>query len=297
MTRACPPAAATSSARLAPSWPATRSRAGPEGLAGAGQGSSGRGRGPAPEEGSHLLQVAKGQGRQPGQGRLGAVGLRHHHRLDVPLEGFGRGQDPAHGPQGPVQPQLAQEAVAPGPLGRADAHGHQDAGGHGEVEEGALFAEAGGRQVDGHPPQGHLEAAVPQGGPHPVPALQDRGSRQTDHVEGREARPEIHFHLDRLALHAGQGRAPQTGKHAQDPLAPAGKRAWVPLPFAAVQPLPAGVRPGRPGKPPELGDPPGARGPSPPAPAGPSPAHSLAGPHGGPGGRSAPPGGRPPPAG
>ena len=136
------------------------------------------------------------------QGGLGSVLSGDIESLDsLPLGGQGHGQHPGAGPELAGQGQLADEgAVLPGQTqllaGGQNAHQHR------EIIEGAHLFQMGGGQVDRNPADREGEAAVLDGGAHPLPCLADGGVRQAHHRKGGQAAGQVALGGNQIAGHS-----------------------------------------------------------------------------------------------
>ena len=205
-SRLWPPAAASSSARRARSWPRTSARSG--------------------WSGSGLL-VGRLCGRRPQLAaevgdRLGEVA--HRHRLDAAqlrLAGrLGRAQDPlepgtpralgdgeraAHRPDPAVERQLADGRVLREPLDRKLPRRRQHRQRDREVEARSLLPQAGGSEVDGDPLQRPLELRRADPAADAVLGLCARAVGEPDDREAREAAVDVRLDLDAPRLDADEG--------------------------------------------------------------------------------------------
>ncbi len=109
--------------------------------------------------------------------------------------------------------------------------GHENSDGHGQVVGGALLLQLGGGQVDGDAAHGEGTVGVADGCADPVPGLPsprlrtglDGGVGQADHVEGRQARGNVHLdsstmlraaRLRRMPLEAHDGSGEDFGEYS-----------------------------------------------------------------------------------
>ena len=148
--------------------------------------------GPAGEMVRKLGHGLHGVDRQPpGQGGLRGGGRRDEEGPDPrPLRRQGHGEHPHHGAQGAGKGELPHKGaglVLPDelPVGGQDAHQN------GQVVDRARFPQVGRGQVHGDPPHGEGEAAVPGGGPDPLPGLLHRRVRQAHDIEVGQAGGEV----------------------------------------------------------------------------------------------------------
>ena len=223
ISRLWPPAAATSSARLALSWPFTSDRQGPcQGVVSAAGGSGGVSTWvprkwfiSASRSGAASTSIRPAQAASPpcaaGQIRprsrvRGAERRRQHagHRVD-----------PA------IQRQLAERGIAGQFLARQDIHRGQDRQRDGQVEMAAFLGDVGRRQIHQHALRRQRQAEAGQRRAHPLPAFAHRLVGQADDQEGRQAGGDLHLHLDRLGVDAGEGEAGDSGdRHGPGPWRP-----------------------------------------------------------------------------
>ncbi len=131
---------------------------------------------------------------------LVGVGPRDH---DLTQPGPGRREDrrehAADRPDPAVEPELADvDDVAHFAL-REEIGGGEHRDGDGEVERRAGLRQVGRLQVDRQPAQREGQPGVVDRGPHPVAGLAERGVRQADDGEGRQAGRGIGLDVDHLA--------------------------------------------------------------------------------------------------
>ena len=133
------------------------------------------------------------------QGGFGGVLLRDIQGGDpLPLGGQGHGQHPGAGPQLSGEGQLPQKGTVP--VWEHDlSAGGQDADQHGQVIEGPHLFQVGRGQIDGDPADREGEAAVLDGGAHPLPGLVDGGVWQTYHSESGQPAGQVAFGGHRIA--------------------------------------------------------------------------------------------------
>src|SRR5690606_35030799 len=104
MTRACPPAAATSSARLAPSWPATRSREGPRGWLGLARARAGGGAGPPRRKVATSFRWRKARAGSPARAASGPLASGTTTAWTCPLRASAAARTPLTGRRVPSSP-------------------------------------------------------------------------------------------------------------------------------------------------------------------------------------------------
>ena len=132
--------------------------------------------------------------RPAGQGGLGGVFPGDEELLDAQLPGGqGHGQHPRAGAQLPGQGELPQEGAALLPDFQLPPGGQQPHQ-NGQVVQSAQLLHMGGGQIDGDPADREGEAAVFDGGAHPLPGLVHRRVRQADHGEGGQSAGQVALH-------------------------------------------------------------------------------------------------------
>ena len=225
------PAAAISSARLAPACPATSRRSGePPGSSSCRSApGSAQGRPRPSAQATMSPRWRTGWTGEPlHRRRLEGVSRRRHEApRAVAQRGHGHGQDPAH------RTDLAGEGELPAevePLERARRH--EAAGGEqrhrdGQVEPGALLAEVGRGQVHRDALRGELVPEVSHRRAHPDERLLHRPSRETGEQGAREAGGGVD-----LDVHGDGGDAQQGGGADADEHRPRRRAGLVPRPGA-----------------------------------------------------------------
>ena len=164
----------------------------------------GGGDGFLPGEVAHQLgDVGHGIDFRPaGQGGLGGVFPGDEELSDAQLPGGqGHGQHPRAGAQLPGEGELPQKGAALLPelqLSPGGQQPHQDR----QVIQGADLLHMGGCQIDGDPADREGEAAVFDGGAHPLPGLIHCRVRQADDGEGGQAAGQVALHRHRIARDA-----------------------------------------------------------------------------------------------
>ena len=104
-----------------------------------------------------------------------------------------------------------------------------------QVHPRPRLAQAGRRQVDDDPAQRELEAAVDQGGPHPLARLAHGGVGQADDREAGQAAVDVDLDPDRAGGDAVEGEGSGRGEHGVFPSCfcrPRSMRAGIPEPRA-----------------------------------------------------------------
>jgi hypothetical protein len=214
------PAAATSSAWRRCRWPRRSARSG---RPSPGSSASGRGRGrggdqrPAASSGSRATFVDRDHLDPGGERRLGAVLGGDHDRLRPELaRRFGDRQGAGHPAHRAVQRKLADDRrPAPGGPPLELPRCHEQSGRDRKVHPRPRLAQAGRRQVGDDPPQGELESAVRERGPNPLPSLTDRGVREADDRECRQAAMDVDLDPDRAGRDPVEGEGLRRGEHRQ----------------------------------------------------------------------------------
>ena len=209
-SRWCPPAAATSSARRASSWPTTSARSWQRCGRQGGRWARPRQHRRPLEPGQHLSERRRAVHVDPvDERRLGQRVLGHHHAADT--RGARREQarqHAAHRPQPPVERQLPHQH---GALQRAllDRPGRREhAAGQGEVEPAPGLAQRRRRERQDHPLVRPRAPGVDHRRPHPVARLLQRGVRQADQVHPGQPAPDVGLDLHHVPLDAAQRHRP-----------------------------------------------------------------------------------------
>jgi len=146
---------------------------------------------------------------------LGGAVRRHDHSPHPPPgQGGDHGQQAGHRAQVAAQRKLAQHGPAARRLHllRADHDPERDR----QIERGATLAEIGRRQVHGDAPRRVLIAAVANGSSDALTSLLQRGVRQPDDREARQARSYVHLHADDATIETVESGGEQRRKHAGD---------------------------------------------------------------------------------
>lgn len=121
------------------------------------------------------------------------------------LGGGDGGEDPAHGPQSPVESEFGEERRAleggsvDGPGGDEDRHRDR------EVEARPRLREPRGREIDGDPRVHHLEVAALERRADAILRLAQRGVGQADEREGDESAPDVRLDVDEAPLESEEG--------------------------------------------------------------------------------------------
>ena len=125
------------------------------------------------------------------------------------------GQDAADAPHLAAERQLAHHGHGFQERQFVGAVGGEQGQGDGQVVDGALLAEVGGGEVDGHRGRLQAEAGVAQGRVHAVDALLHRRVRQADDARARLLGGEgVDFDLDGLGADAVHRRRIRFGQHS-----------------------------------------------------------------------------------
>ena len=240
-SRPWPPASATSRPRRASSWPRTSARSG---AGGHGSRRAGRRRGRAA---AAVRAVARRDRRAAAPAaradarrrRTSSTASRERRHADGSIPAASRASstdvagtiDPPDaaprerrrpsagcpGPAGPPPPSESSPISADPTRRRPDLLGpeedpHRDR----EVERGAGLALLGGREVDGDPPRRVDEARVPDRAADPLAGLLQRGVRQADDREARQAARDVDLDPDHAPVEADDRGGQQRCKHAPD---------------------------------------------------------------------------------
>jgi hypothetical protein len=203
--RLWPPAAATSSARRASSWPRTSERSA------AVAGSEPVSDGPIADG----RQVPRRNPTTPVDLRgLDGVGHRHDDPAEAATRRRDGDRDHTRGRKDlPLERDLAEEDVPSGGLWRHLPSRHQDAHGDGKVEPGAFFPEVAGGEVDHHAAQRPLELRMFDRRPDPIARILHGGAGESGHRERREAPPDERLDRDRMAADPEHGYADDPSVH------------------------------------------------------------------------------------
>ena len=147
-----------------------------------------------------LLHIVDRIDLQPaGQSGLGGVLLRDKQFMQAGgLGGQGHGQHAGAGAQAAGQGQLPHKGAVPVPEGQLSPGGQQ-AHQNGQVVQGADLLHMGGGQVDGDAAHREGEAAVFNGGAHPLPGLVHRRVGEAHHRESGQAAGQVALHRHRVA--------------------------------------------------------------------------------------------------
>ena len=157
-------------------------------------------------------QVGRGEHLDPpGPGRLAAL-RAGTDQAEVPPRGADRRRQHAgHRVERAVQRQLAQGGIAGDLLARQHVHRGQHAERDRQVEMAAFFQQVGRGEVHQHAARRQREAHRAQRRTHPLARLAHRLVGQADHQEYRQAGGDLHLHLDRHGLDAGEGEGLDAG--------------------------------------------------------------------------------------
>ena len=198
MSRLWPPAAATSSARLALSWPlmSARSSAGPFEF------EDFRLR-PRQHLGAlEMIGELNERGRRDDldfgarPGRFRPARRRAHQTLAARI-GADRGRQHAgHRRNRSVEAELAQNGESRQRIVRDGAdRGHQPERDR-QIVVAALLGQIGGREIDGDAARRQSQPGGDQGRAHPLACLRNRLIGQPDNGEGRQPRRDLHLNVD-----------------------------------------------------------------------------------------------------
>jgi hypothetical protein len=122
-----------------------------------------------------------------------------------------RGQHARHRVQCAIQRQFAECRVTAQVLARHHLHRRQHRQGDRQVEVAALLQQIRRRQVDQHPPRRQRQADGAERRTHPFARLAHRLVGQADQQQGGCAARDLHLHLDRHRLDAGEGERAHAG--------------------------------------------------------------------------------------
>ena len=221
INRLWPPAAATSSARLAVSWPLMSARSGSVSL-GSAMPASGRERTWVPRKWLAMairlrgLRIAMSPLAQAASGPEAAGQMSPRPSR---IGGDRRRQHAGDRRDGAVQRQFAQRhEIAELVAGhRADRRhqGERD----GQVVMAAFLGEIGGREIDDDALGRQRQAGGMQGAAHPFAALGHRLVGQADDDEARQAGHDLHLDIDGNRLDALKGHGGDVRDHAPAPTA------------------------------------------------------------------------------
>jgi putative endonuclease len=146
--------------------------------------------------------------------RLGAARGGDDDRADPGAGGaLGHRQGAGHGADRAVQRQLARERHVGERCRPQLLCCGEDGGGDREVEPGTRLAQVCGGQVGGDPLLRELEARVRERRAHPLARLADRGVRQADERERRQALADVDLDPDLARLDPEQGEGAGDGEH------------------------------------------------------------------------------------
>ncbi len=194
-----PPAAATSSARRADSWPRISARSG-GGIAGLGDAGLGAGEN---LEAAKMIgdgdEAARREDRHFGAGPRG-LRPRRDRADDAARHGVGgdrRRQDARDRRDGAIQRQFAEgDEIGKLVAGdRADRRHQRQR--DGEIVVAALLREIGGGEIDDDALRRQRQTGGMERAAHPLAAFADRLVRQADDLEHRLARRDLHLDIDR----------------------------------------------------------------------------------------------------
>ncbi len=123
-------------------------------------------------------------------------------------------EDAAHRTHSPVQRELTEDQRVRERTGRAQSAGGQKSDRDCQIERSAGLAQIGRSEVHDEAPVGQREAAVHQRRQHAHPGLAQRGLRQPDDVEARQAARLTHLDADAVRFDATEGSGLYGGDHA-----------------------------------------------------------------------------------
>lgn len=153
-----------------------------------------------------------------GPGRFGAAGRRADQPFLAHIGADGGGKNAGHGRDRAVEAKLAEHGEAGQRIRRDRADRRHQAERDRQVVMAALLGQVGRRQIDDDPARRQRQTRGDQRRAHPLARLRHRLVRQADDGERRQARRNLHLHVDRAGLDPlkGDGRNPLN--HAQTSL-------------------------------------------------------------------------------
>ncbi len=146
-----------------------------------------------------ICQILNGDDSQAGdEGGLAGVRFGEKEGGDLFLARHRRhGEHAADVAGAAVEGEFADQQRAVQRIGGYLLGGGQDAHGDGQVIDGAGLADVGGRQVDGQSLAGKVEAAVDDGGPHPLAGFLHGRVREPDDGQTKEPARGVDLDVDR----------------------------------------------------------------------------------------------------
>ena len=219
--RLCPPAAATSSARLAVSWP-LMSLAGPAWprIAGVGRRQRTLQRLQAFEVIDELqagLPGARIDMSAAAQAASAPEALRADQALAERVRADRRGKRAGDRGDRAVKRKLAEHAIALDGVRRDGADRHHQPERDGKIVVAAFLGQVGRREIDGDALWRQREADGVQRAAHPLAALGHGLVGEADNGEGGEPRPDLHLHIDGTRLDALEGDGGDPREHRLKP--------------------------------------------------------------------------------
>ena len=133
-------------------------------------------------------------------------------------------QHTGHRDQRAVEAEFAERDVGREVVRRQHLHRHEEPEGDREVEVAALLLHVRRRQVHGNSLRRQGQAQAGKRAAHALPALGHRLVREAHDHECREARTDMHLHIDRQRLDTLEGDGLDMSNHAATPMGPAGAR-------------------------------------------------------------------------
>ena len=216
-SRLCPPAAASSSARRARSWPRTSARSGGSGSGSSSGGSAGGGRSSPRRYADGLGEVPDRDCLHPAElGLAGRLGSAEDPLEPGALRSLGDGERAAHRPHASVERELTDRGVLSEPLGGNLTRRRQHRQCDREVEARPFLAEARRREVDGDPLQRPLELRRADPAPHTVLRLCARAVGEPDDREAGDAAVDVRLHLDAAWLETDERVGDGAREHSSE---------------------------------------------------------------------------------
>ncbi|MND81551.1 hypothetical protein D3C80_733530 [compost metagenome] len=162
---------------------------------------------------NQLQQVLHCKHFQP-RGQAGFLGIfpGHHQGAASIACGQGGGQYALHRTHAAGECQLAQAFDIQQRCGGYLPAGGEDAQGNGQIEAAAVFRQVRRGQIEGNAACGEFEAGVEHGAAYPVLAFLDRGFRQANQGQRRQAIGQVCLDRDGRGHHADLGAAVDDGE-------------------------------------------------------------------------------------